>query len=149
MTEQFASDNRLSAEMLCQRCKKRGALVHLSVGVSPSGRTLKAKHYCRYCADAYFAKTPGMNSARDLIRLSDFYRTKLHDELESQYPEVFDNSSVEACSRGSQTIRRFLKERLAADNIKLNDDGFEMLWNDLNCSHHFYDRAEKLRQKAG
>jgi hypothetical protein len=148
VTEQFASDNGLRTAMLCQRCKKREALVHLSAGVSPSGRSRKAKHYCKHCADAYFARTPGMNSARDLVRLSNFYRTKLFDELESQYPEVFDNSSDEACLRGTRTMRHFLRKRLAADNVRLNSDGFEMLCNDLCFSHHFYDRAEKFRQKA-
>lgn len=134
--------------MICQRCKKREALVHLSLGTSPSGRNRKTKHYCRYCADAYFARTPGMNSSRDLIRLSDFYRSRLYDELESQFPSVFDNSTTEACVRGSNDMRRFLRKRLAQDNIRLNRDGFEMLYHDLIGSRHFYDRAEKLKAKS-
>ncbi len=89
-----------------------------------------------------------MNSARNLLRLSDFYRSRLHDELEAQCPEVFDNSTTEACLRGSELMRRFLKKRLAQDNIKLNSDGFEMLCQDLFCSRPFYDRSEKVKTRA-
>lgn len=133
--------------MLCQACKKREALIHLSTGTTPSARSRKSKHYCRQCADAYFARTPGMNSSRDLIRLSDFYRSKLYDQLEARHPEAFDNRDNEACLRGSEVMRRFLKERLTKDNIKLNRDGFEMLCHDFFGSHHFYDRIDKLRSK--
>jgi hypothetical protein len=86
-----------------------------------------------------------MNSARGLIRLSDYYRTKLYDELESQCPEAFDNSTTEACVRGSELMRRFLRKRLAQDNIRLNKDGFEMLCNDLFGSRHFYERSERIK----
>ncbi|HTE16388.1 MAG TPA: hypothetical protein VK642_15050 [Burkholderiales bacterium] len=84
-----------------------------------------------------------MNSARDLIRLSDFYRSKLYDELEDKHPEAFDNSDTEACQRGSEVMRRFLKKRLSKDNIKLNRDGFEILCHDFFGSRHFYDRIDK------
>ena len=126
--------------VMCQRCKKKEALVHLTV-------SRRSRHYCRDCADAYFSRTPGMNSARDLVKLSDYYRNKLYDELESQSPEVFDNSTTEACVRGSDLMRRFLRKRLAQDNITLNKDGFEMPCNDLFCSSHFYDRSERVRAK--
>lgn len=89
-----------------------------------------------------------MNSARDLIRLSNFYRSKLYDELEARHPEAFDNSDNEACRRGSEVMRRFLKEHLAKDNIKLNRDGFEMLCHDFFGSHHFYDRIDKRRKRS-
>jgi hypothetical protein len=88
-----------------------------------------------------------MNAARDLVRLSDYYRNKLYDELESQSPEVFDNSTTEACIRGSGLMRRFLRKRLSEDNIKLNKDGFEMLCRDLFCSHHFYDRGQRVMKR--
>src|SRR5215510_8208728 len=123
--------------MICQRCKKKEALVHLSAGSPPSLRSRKSKHYCRDCADAYYARTPGMNSARNLIRLSDFYRSKLYDELESQCPEAFDNSTHEEALRGSTLTRRFLRKRLAKDNIKLGGDGFDMLCHDFVTTHHF------------
>jgi|SRR5262245_16127756 len=134
--------------MLCQSCKKREAFIHLSGGTKLSLRSRKSKHYCRQCADAYFARTPGMNSSRDLIRLSDYYRSKLYDQLEARHPEVFDNSDDEACLRGSEVMRRFLKDRLTKDKIKLNRDGFEMLCRDFFGSHHFYDRIDKLRSKG-
>jgi len=88
-----------------------------------------------------------MNSSRDLIGLSDFYRSKLYDQLEARHPEAFDNSNDEACLRGSEVMRRFLKEHLTKDNIRLNRDGFEMLCHDFFCSHQFYDRINKLRPK--
>ena len=88
-----------------------------------------------------------MNSARDLIELSDFYRSKLYDELEAKHPEAFDNSTDEACLRGSEVMRSFLKKRLTKDNVKLNTDGFEMLCHDLFCSRHFYDRIVRRSSK--
>src|ERR1051325_2228472 len=99
--------------MLCQACKKREALIHIA---SRGERNRKGKHFCRACADAYWARTPGMNSARDLIELSDFYRSKLYDELEAKHPEAFDNSTDEACLRGTEVMCRFLKQRLTKDN---------------------------------
>ena len=128
---------------LCQRCKKKEALIHLNF-MGPSSRQ---KHYCRDCADAYFARTPGMNPQRNLVKLSDYYRNKLYDELESQSPEVFDNSTNEACARGSDLMRRFLRKRLAQDNIRLNKDGFEMLCHDLFTTRHFYDRSDRVKAK--
>ena len=129
--------------MLCQACKKRDALVHLSLGSTKR----KSKHYCRQCADRYFARTLGMNSARDLIRLSNFYRSKLYDELEARHPEAFDNSDDEACRRGSGLMRRFLKERLTKDKVRLNSDGFDMLCHDFFGSHYFYERVDKLKKR--
>jgi hypothetical protein len=87
-----------------------------------------------------------MNSSRDLIKLSDFYRAKLYDLLEARHPEAFDNSDNETCRRGSELMRRFLRQQLLKDNIKLQGDGFEMLCHDFFCSYHFYDRADKLRK---
>ena len=136
--------DRNPAKVLCQACKKRDALVHLSLGSSQR----KQKHYCRECADRYFARTPGMNSARDLIKLSSFYRSKLYDELESRHPEAFDNSDAETCRRGSDLMRSFLKKRLAKEGIKLNRDGFEMLCHDFFCSHHLYERADKWKRQT-
>jgi protein-arginine kinase activator protein McsA len=88
--------------MLCQTCKKKEALIHISTGSTPSERRRKSKHFCRQCADAYYIRA-GMNSARDLIRLSEFYRSKLYDELEVRHPEAFDNSDDEACRRSTRT----------------------------------------------
>ena len=82
-----------------------------------------------------------------MIQLSDFYRSKLYDELEAKHPEAFDNSDGEACRRGSEVMRHFLKKRLTKDNIKLNTDGLEMLCHDFFGSRHFYDRVDKHRSK--
>lgn len=130
--------------MLCQACKKRDALIHLSLGSSRR----KRKHYCRERADLYFARTPGMNSARDLIRSSNFYRSKLHDELEARHPEAFDNSDAETCLRGSELMRRFLKQRLTKDKIRVTGDAFAMLCHDFFGSHHFYERIDKLKKRT-
>jgi hypothetical protein len=134
--------------MICQHCKKKDALVHFSSGFTASGRSRARKHYCRQCADDYYSRTPGMNSERNLIRLSNFYRSKLYDELESQSPEVLDNSTREACIRNSELMRRFFKKRLVQDNIRLNKDAFDMLCNDFCFSGHFYARADQLKAKT-
>src|ERR1700682_4224373 len=131
--------------MLCQACRKRDALVHLGAGTP--GATRWRKHFCKECADRHFARTPGMNSARDLIQLSSFYRSKLYDALEKAHPEAFDNSTTEACIKGSDLMRRFLRKHLTKDNIKLNKDGFEMLCLDFFASHHFYDRVDKRKAR--
>jgi hypothetical protein len=89
-----------------------------------------------------------MNSSRDLIRLSNFYRSKLYDELEARHPEAFDNSDNEACLRGSELMRRFLKKRLTKDKIRVTGDAFDMLCHDFFGSHHFYERVERLRKRA-
>jgi hypothetical protein len=143
MTNDAPADKRI-ATTLCQACKKRDALIHLSLGSSRR----KRKHYCRECADRYFARTPGMNSARDLIRLSNFYRSKLYDELEARHPEAFDNSDNKACLLGSGLMRRFLKERLTKDKIRVTGDAFDMLCHDLFASHHFYERVDKLKKRG-
>src|SRR6185369_16389586 len=102
--------------------------------LDPEPGTQREQHFCEQCADSYFACTPGMNSSRHLICLSDSYRSKLYDLLEVAHPEAFDNSDAEACRRGSELVRVFLRHHLAKDGIELNEDGFLMLWSDFNCS---------------
>jgi len=75
-------------------------------------------HLCEQCADSYFAKTPNMNCMRKLICLSDSYRSKLYDLLEGSHPEAFDNKDGEACRRGSEVMREFLREQLKLDKIR-------------------------------
>ena len=106
----------------------------------------REQHFCQECADAYFACTPGMNSSRHLICLSDWYRAKLYDALEIAHPEAFDNSTSEACQRGSELMRRFLRKHLVEDGIELNEDGFEMLCGDFFGSHHFYTRIDEHKR---
>ena len=140
--------------MLCEACQQREALVHLgpaaeanSSVAEPSGKW--DHHFCQECADEYFARTPGMNSSRGLICLSDWYRSKLYDLLEVEHPEAFDYSTTEACERGSELARVFLRRHLTKAGVELNDDGFMMLWSDFNCSHHFYTRADEYKRRKG
>lgn len=105
------------------------------------------QHLCTECADAYFANTPGMNSARGLIRLSDSYRSKLYDLLETAHPEAFDNSDVWACARGGKLMRDFLREHLKKEKIEMNEDAFEMLCLDFFGSHHFYTRVDEHKKR--
>lgn len=140
--------------MLCESCHQRTAVVHLtttvevaSLGQEPG--TQRKQHFCQECADSYFACTPGMNSARHLICLSDSYRSKLYDLLETTHPEAFDNSDIEACRRGSELMRNFLREHLTKDKIELNEDAFDMLCGDFFGSHHFYSRSDEYKRKKG
>jgi hypothetical protein len=138
--------------MLCDKCQKREALVHLGSSteqgeIFTNSGVVWEKHFCKDCADEYYAQTPGLNSSRDLICLSNWYRSKLYDLLELECPEVFDYSDSEACERGSELTRVFLLEQLKKNGIELSEDGFEMLWIDLNCSNHFYKRADDIKNR--
>jgi len=149
-----ASVSRLVNPMLCESCHQRDAVVHLTTTAYAEGRgqqpgTQREQHFCEQCADTYFACTPGMNSERRLICLSDSFRTKLYNLLEMTHPEAFDNSTTEACRRGSELMRSFLREHLTKDKIELNEDAFEMLAGDFFGSHHFYTRADEYKRKKG
>lgn len=85
---------------------------------------------------------------RELICLSDTYRSKLYDLLETAHPEAFDNHDTEAARRGSKLTREFLREQLKRENIEVNDEVLEMLLVSF-WSGEFYDRAEKYRRKKG
>src|SRR5437899_9046802 len=140
--------------MLCEVCHQREATVHLTqtfykraAVVHEPGRT--EQHFCQECADAFFASIPGMkNAMRDLICLSDSYRSKLYDLLESTHPEAFDNHDTEACRRGSKLTRKFLREQFKKDSIEVNGEVFNMLLGSF-WSGEFYDRAKKYRKKKG
>jgi hypothetical protein len=138
--------------MLCQACQKKEASVflstasHASKSEGESGLEQKLS-FCRSCADSYFASTPGMNSARDLIRLSDSYRSKLYDLLEATHPEAFDNHDTEACLRGSELMRGFLRTQLKKDRMDVRGDAFDMLCQDFFGSHHFYSRLDEFKRK--
>jgi protein-arginine kinase activator protein McsA len=140
--------------MLCDACHQREATVHLTTTVHAEGLdqtlgTQQEQHFCRDCADEYFAGTPGMNSSRDLIGLSDWYRSKLYDLLEAAHPEALDNSTTEACRKSSELMRSFLREHLTKDKIELNNDAFDMLARDFFGSHHFYSRVDESNRKKG
>jgi len=138
--------------MLCESCHQREATVHLTATVHVEGLgqergTPQKQHFCRQCADSYFACTPAMNPLRGLICLSDSYRSMLYDLLERVHPEAFDNKDAETCRRESEWMRNFLREQLTKDKIELNEDAFEMLCHDFFCSHHFYSRADGYKKK--
>lgn len=163
--------DRVIIPTLCEICHKREAVVHLTttetyyaveVPIEPEipltigdkapislqgPETVKEQHFCKECADAFYASTPGLNSSRDLICLSDWYRSKLYDLLEAESPEAFDNSDGEACERGSDLMREFLRKNLTKAGLEMNGDAFEILCADFFCSHHFYDRAEEYSRR--
>lgn len=138
--------------MLCEACHQREARAHLTQtfyeGAAGHEPGTTERHFCQECADAYFAGTPGMNAMRDLICLSDSYRTKLYDLLETTHPEAFDNHDTEASRRGSNLTREFLREQFKKDNIEVNSDVFDMLLGSF-WSREFYDRAKQYRKKKG
>jgi protein-arginine kinase activator protein McsA len=140
--------------MLCQQCGNREALVHLTktdpeLGSGAEELGKDRQHFCEQCADGYFANTPGMNAMRDLICLSDSYRSRLYDLLEELHPEVFDINDGEACHRGSETMTKFLQEHLKQDGVEVSGDAFDMLCHDFICSHHFYTRSDEFNEKNG
>jgi hypothetical protein len=139
--------------MLCEKCQQREALVHLiKSGEREDADEHQSQtnecHFCKNCADAYFASTPGRNAERGLICLSDRYRSKLYDQLEATHPEAFDNHDGEACRRGSNMMRKFLRQQLKKDNVQVRGDAFEMLCLDFFCSYHFYDRINELKRRT-
>ncbi len=133
---------------LCEVCLANEASVFIGeAGSEASQETLPARSLCRSCADAYYASAPGMSAGRQLIRLSDFYRAKLYDELEIEHPEAFDNSDSEACVRSSELMCKFLKKHLKKDHLDIRGDAFDMLCIDFFGSRLFYERAELFRKK--
>lgn len=155
--------------MLCEMCKRREAMVHLSEsttefaaeeGIDPESVDLdsvphrdlgqKEQHFCNECADQYFAITPGMNSSRDLICLSDAYRKKLLDKVAAELPEVFyDGEDRKRAKEIAEKERGFLKQELTRERIEVNEDAFDMLWCDLFCSWHFYERRDAFNGREG
>jgi protein-arginine kinase activator protein McsA len=140
--------------MLCEACQQREAMVHLGRAV-PDGvpeadqPPVWKHHFCEECADAFFARTPGMNSSRNLICLSDWFRSKLYDLLEAHHPEAFEGSDSAACCRSSEVMRRVLREQLVKAKLEMSDDAFEMLCGDFFGSHHFYTRADEYKKRKG
>jgi protein-arginine kinase activator protein McsA len=140
--------------MLCEVCHQQKATVHLTQTFYKSAAVVHEpgtteQHFCQGCADAFFAAVPGMRHImRDLVCLSDSYRSKLYDLLESTHPEAFDNHDPEACRRGSKLTREFLREQFKKDGIEVNDEVFSMLLASF-WSHGFYARSEKYRKKKG
>jgi hypothetical protein len=148
--------------MLCEVCKEREAMVHLNTtreleveeGVDPESVDVEAvmkeagiteRHFCEECADKYFASTPGMNSSRSLICLSDGYRRKLLDKVEAELPEAFyDGEESKRMREVSEKMMEFLKRELEREGIPVERDAFLMLWSDLFCGAEFYERRDRF-----
>jgi hypothetical protein len=143
--------------MLCEACHQRNATVHLTTTFQAEGLlqppgTQRKQHFCPECADSYFACTPGMNSQRDLICLSDYYRSKLYDLLEASHPEAFgdwDLENVRARYERVMAMQAFLRDQLKKERIELNEEAFQMLYGDFIGSHHFYARKDDYRRRKG
>ena len=132
--------------MLCQTCEKREATVHLTQPTTTCSS--KGFHLCQDCADSLFAAGPETNHFRGLICLSDFYRDKLYDILESTRPEIFyDGDDEQQSAQASEALEAFLREHLKKDNVQLNEDAFQMLRSDFCFSHHYYARADKVNKR--
>ena len=145
-------------------CKERGATVHLTQtsqvfeaeeGVDPETVDLAAiphkemteHHFCEECADKFFASTPEMNSTRGLICLSDAYREKLCDKLEAQLPEIFiDTDDQVLMGKRAAKMAEFFRNELKREGIEVSGDAFGMLFSDLFCTFHFYDRQDRFNE---
>jgi hypothetical protein len=141
--------------MLCEVCQEQEATVHLTMekrfdsdiegnAVESSESVLEEHHFCEDCADAYWKKS-GMNSGRDLIRLSDRYRSKLYDRLEAEHPEVFGDDELE---QSAEIMSQFLREELKREGVELNDDGFGMVFGSFLGTAEVYRRREKYRREG-
>src|SRR5687768_7054489 len=128
--------------MLCEKCHQKKAMVHLAQSFPDSADPTKERHFCESCADAYFRDTPELSSCRNLICLSDSYRSKLYDLLEAAHPEAFKDDD-ESIIKSATIMSDFLRQHLENDKIEVNEVGFSMLLVDFMCSHHFYTRRDK------
>jgi hypothetical protein len=130
--------------MLCEMCQKKTATVHFNISraeIGESSPPVKTEyHYCEECADEYYKKS-GMNAFRDLMQLSNRYRSKLYDILEAKQPEVFRAGNER---RGAEAMRRFLWDQLTQEGVKLEEDVFGMLFHGFVGSSEFYERRRRL-----
>lgn len=108
------------------------------------------RHFCEKCADKFFAGTPGMNSARHLICLSDAYRSRLLDKVEAELPEAFyEGDDLKRERTVSEKMTQFLRRELEREGIPIEGDAFVMLWADLFCGAAFYERRDKYNRENG
>ena len=108
------------------------------------------RHFCEECADKYYASTPGMNSSRDLICLSDAYRKRLLDKVDVELPEAFyEGDDPKRQREVSEKMMEFLRRELEREGIPVEGDAFLMLWSDLFCRAEFYERRDSFHGREG
>lgn len=127
--------------MLCEICKQNEAMIHTGTVFDESAAPAFEHHYCRDCYDDY-CKSNGMNSARDLVQLSERYRSKLYDALERDHPEVFQHGMEDNSGR---IMTAFLAEELKREGIEINEDGFGMLLGSFIGAAEFYERRDRRK----
>lgn len=133
--------------MLCEACKQKEAMVHLSGQRFYGDESMPAlayeHHFCEDCHDDY-CKANGMNSSRDLIQLSERYLSKLYDALETRHPEVF-RAGDDKPDAAAETMEKFLRGQLKLEGVEVNEDGFGMLFGQFVGSAEFYARRDRYR----
>jgi hypothetical protein len=82
--------------------------------------------------------------------LSEGYRSRLYDLLETAHPEAFYEGDDEKLNeRAAEAMTLFLRAQLKKELIEVNDQVFEMLVCDFIGSHDFYTRRDAFnRQKS-
>jgi hypothetical protein len=134
--------------MFCEVCHQKEAMVHLSGSRTAAGESTPPvkfeRHFCEDCHDEY-CKTQGMNSSRDLIQLSERYRSKLYDLLEAQHPEVV-RAGDDKLGEAAEAMEKFLRAQLKQEGIEVNEDGFAMLFGPFIGSAEFYDRCDRHKR---
>jgi len=130
-------------------------MVHLTKTVHQANADMKPgteekQHFCEQCAHDYFGNTPGMSAMRDLICLSDSYRSRLYDQLEAAHPEAFnDDEDPESMARAANAMNTFLREQLKKERVEVSEEVFKMLYCDFIESHHFYTRRDDYKRRKG
>ena len=125
--------------MLCEACKKELATVHLTTASKPEDVGERTFHFCEACAKAIVPLMPELPP--QLLCLSDLYRSKLYDALESSHPEAFYASDDPKLRRkATNAMETFLREQLKKDKIDIGDFAFQMVLHDFSFSRHFYER---------
>ena len=85
------------------------------------------RHFCEECAYKYFASTPGMNSSRTLICLSDAYRRRLLVNVEAELPDAFYLGEDPKRAAG-RSERDFVSCWPSKFSLK------EIVWNGQSCT---------------
>ncbi len=110
--------------------------------------TVLERHFCEPCSNDYMRGSPTLSAMRSLICLSEGYRSRLYDLLETAHPEAFyDGDDEQLTERAAEAMTLFLREQLKKERIEVNDQVFEMLVCDFIGSHDFYTRRDAFHQQ--